>query len=145
MIFVHRPCWCTLLLKPFDWINKNCAIALFNYNFTVTYMSMRGAVRNLQSIPSTCLCGASFLVVCNVYILCNLPCTMRGIVRHGVATLVTISQRTHLGKYLTMTYCKNATKQLASMNQHGITLILYYCPLLWKCKVVFSMFYSPVF
>ena len=73
-------------------------------------MSMRGAMRIQQCIPITCLCGPHFLVVFlvvwNINGLCNLPCAMSGIVRHGIDTQVT-----HLGKYLTMPYGKNATKQ----------------------------------
>ena len=72
---------------------------------------MRGATRNLQCIPVTCLCGPRFLVAWNINILCNLPCGTHGIVKHGVVTRVTAMQGTCLDKYLTMPYCKKATKQ----------------------------------
>ena len=51
-----------------------------------------------------------------------------GIVRYGVAMCVKATQGTHLGKYLTIPYRKNAMKQflifLHSTDKHGIDLIL---------------------
>ena len=47
----------------------------------------------------------------NIHVSCNLTCTTCGIVRHGVATYVTATQGTRLGKYLKMPYQKNAIKQ----------------------------------
>ena len=49
---------------------------------------------------------------------CNLPCAMHGVVRHGVATHVTATQGTPLGKYLTMPNHKNAAKQ-SSLSLNG--------------------------
>ena len=43
-----------------------------------------------------------------------LPCATHDIVRHGVATRVTATQGTCLGKYLTAPYSKNAMKQFFS-------------------------------
>ena len=66
-------------------------------------------------IPITCfrcLCVPRFLVAWNIHGLCNLPCATHGIVRYGIATPVRAMHATHLGKYLTMTNCKNAMKQL---------------------------------
>ena len=45
---------------------------------------------------------------------CNLPYVTRGIVRHGIATCLTVTQATCYGKYLTMPYCKDAMKQFFS-------------------------------
>ena len=85
-----------------------------NYNFTVPHVSTHSATRNLQCNPNTCLCGPCFLVVWNIYSSCNLPCATHGIVRHGIATHVIAMQATHLDKYLTMPYRKNAMKQFLS-------------------------------
>ena len=41
-------------------------------------------------------------MVWNMHVLYNLPCAMREIVKHGVATHVTATQVTCLGTYLTM-------------------------------------------
>ena len=58
-----------------------------------------------------------FIMVWNIHVLCNLPYTMHGIVRHGVAMYVTVTQGTCLDKYLTTPYCKNATKQFSYPQQ----------------------------
>ena len=79
-----------------------------------SHVSMCGATRNSHCIPAMCLHGPRFLIAWNILISCNLPCAMHGIVRHGVATHVTATQGTCLGKYLTMPYCKNAMKQFFS-------------------------------
>ena len=50
--------------------------------------------------------------------LCNLPCAMHGVVRHGVATHVIAMQGTRLDKYLTMPYHKNSAKQ-SSLSLNG--------------------------
>ena len=75
---------------------------LLNYNLTFTCVFMCNATRKLQCIPVTCLHGPCFLVVWNMHISCNLLCTMCRIATHGVATCVTATQGTCLGKYLTM-------------------------------------------
>ena len=85
-------------------------MVLFNYNFTVPSMSMHGATRNLQFIFVTCLCGPCIVVAWNIHGSCNLSCAKRGIVRHGIATCLTVTQATCYGKYLTMPYCKDAMK-----------------------------------
>ena len=62
-------------------------------------------------------------MVWNIHVLCNLQCATHGIVIHGVATHITATQTTHLGKYV----CNNAlphecnkTFFLSSMHRHGI-------------------------
>ena len=86
-------------------------MVLLNYNFTIPLVSTCGAMRNLHCIPVMCLCGPYFLMAWNIHVSCNLLCAMCGIVKHGIATLVTATQAARLGKYLTMPNGKNATKQ----------------------------------
>ena len=57
------------------------------------------------------MCFSRFLMAWNIHGLCNLPCATCGIARHEIAMRVTAMHATGLGKYLTMTYRKNAMKQ----------------------------------
>ena len=47
-------------------------------------------------------------MVWNIRGSCNLSCAMHGIAMHGIAMHITAMQATHLGKYLTTPYFKNA-------------------------------------
>ena len=77
-------------------------------------MSTHGAMRNLQCIPVMCLLGPHFLVAWNIHVLCNLPYTMCGIVRHAVAMRETATQGHGQVNILTTPYHKNALKQFFS-------------------------------
>ena len=80
-----------------------CMVPL-NYNFIFTHVYTRDATIKLQCIPITCLHVPRFLVTWNVHVSCNLLCV----------TCEIATQGTHLGKYLTMPYHKNTTKQFFS-------------------------------
>ena len=72
---------------------------------------MRCPEKSTVTMYSHCMFrGSHFLMVWNIHFLCNLPYATCGILRHRVAKHVTATQGTHLGKYLTKPYHKNAMK-----------------------------------
>ena len=64
-------------------------MVLRNYNFIITCLATRGAMRNLQCMLVTCLHGPYFLMAWNIQVSCNLPCGTCGIVSLGLAMRVT--------------------------------------------------------
>ena len=79
-------------------------------------MCLRVVPREIYNASPLCVCMDRAFLWHGTYTsrVRNLPCARCGIVRHGVATCVTATQATCLGKYLTMPYRENATKQFFS-------------------------------